>query len=53
MTQASRVAIDEKLAREIADLTVDLAKGAGEILLGHFGRQLTIEYKDEAPKRPR
>ena len=52
MTQASRAAIDEKLAREIAGVAADLAKGAGEMLLGHFGRQLTIEYKDEAQRDP-
>ena len=52
MTQASRAPIDEKLAREIADLAAHLARGAGEILAGHFGRPMTIEYKDEAQRDP-
>ncbi|MBQ10867.1 MAG: hypothetical protein CMJ45_04890, partial [Planctomyces sp.] len=43
---------DEKLARQIEDLAVQLAGGAGEILAGHFGRQMTIEYKDETKRDP-
>ena len=43
---------DEKLARQIEDLAVRLAGGAGEILAGHFGRQMSIEYKDEAKRDP-
>ena len=52
MTQVSRAPIDEKLGREIAGVAADLAGGAGEILLGHFGRRITIEYKDEAQRDP-
>ena len=52
MTQTSSVPIDEELAGEITDVAIDLARGAGEILLGHFGRRLTIEYKDEAQRDP-
>ena len=42
----------EKLACEIADVAVQLARGAGEILTSHFGRQLTVEYKDKAETDP-
>jgi myo-inositol-1(or 4)-monophosphatase len=43
---------NEKLAREIEAAAVDLAQGAGEILSGHFGRQLAIEYKDKEERDP-
>jgi myo-inositol-1(or 4)-monophosphatase len=43
---------NEKLAREIETAAVALARGAGEILSGHFGRQLAIEYKDKEQRDP-
>lgn len=52
MTQNSNLPIDEKLTCEIANFAGELASGAGEILLGHFGRSMTVEYKDEAKRDP-
>ena len=52
MTQTSGVPIEEKLACEIGDVATQLARGAGEILLDHFGRRMTVEYKDEAQRDP-
>ena len=52
MTEPPALPENEGLVREIADAAVQLARGAGEILTGHFGRQLTIEYKDEAQTDP-
>ncbi len=52
MTELSAMPSNEKLVQEIADAAVQLARGAGEILTSHFGRQLTIEYKDEAKTDP-
>jgi myo-inositol-1(or 4)-monophosphatase len=43
---------DEKLAREIEAAAVAMARGAGEILSGNFGRQLAIEYKDKEQRDP-
>ena len=50
MTQNSNLHIDEKLTCEIANFAGELASGAGEILLGYFGRSMTVEYKDEAKR---
>ena len=44
--------VDEKLAQEIEGAAVKLARGAGELLADHFGRLLSIEYKDEAKRDP-
>ena len=52
MTQGPRVPVDENLAREIGDVAANLARGAGEILSGYFGRRMSIEYKDEAQTDP-
>ena len=38
---------NETLARELEETAVLLARGAGEILASHFGRQISIEYKDK------
>ena len=43
---------DEKLAREIEIAAVQLARGAGEILAGHFRHEMTIEYKDKNRRDP-
>jgi myo-inositol-1(or 4)-monophosphatase len=43
---------NEELAREIEAAAVEMARGAGEILSGSFGRQLTIEYKDKERRDP-
>ncbi len=52
MAQDSPAAVDDKLAGEIASAAEEMARGAGEILLGHFGRSITVEYKDEAQRDP-
>ncbi|PKB83519.1 MAG: hypothetical protein BZY88_01865 [SAR202 cluster bacterium Io17-Chloro-G9] len=43
---------NETLARELEETAVSLAWGAGEILASHFGRQISIEYKDEHQRDP-
>ena len=43
---------DDQLARKIESAAVQMACGAGEILAGHFGRQLSIEYKDKQQRDP-
>lgn len=52
MAQDSLGAIDDALAGQIAAAAQEMAGGAGEILLGHFGRKIDVEYKDEAQKDP-
>lgn len=39
-------------AHEIAAAAAVFARGAGQLLAGHFGRALTIEYKDDARQDP-
>jgi myo-inositol-1(or 4)-monophosphatase len=43
---------DEALARDIESVATQLAQGAGEILLSHFGHRITIEYKDKERRDP-
>jgi myo-inositol-1(or 4)-monophosphatase len=43
---------DQNLAREIEAAAVQMAQGAGEILSGYFGRQMSIEYKDKEKRDP-
>ena len=43
---------NETLAREIEAAATQLAGEAGAILADHFGRQITIEYKDKAQRDP-
>ncbi|MCH7606531.1 MAG: inositol monophosphatase [Chloroflexi bacterium] len=43
---------DETLAREIEAAATELAQGAGDLLAGYFGRQLSIEYKDKHEQDP-
>ena len=43
---------NETLARELEETAVLLARGAGEILADLFGRQISIEYKDEHQQDP-
>ncbi len=52
MAQDSPAAVDDKLAGDIAAAAEEMARGAGDILLGHFGRSITVEYKDEAERDP-
>ncbi len=42
----------DELLRDLEAAAVDLARGAGEILAGHFGRQVDVEYKDEDRRDP-
>ena len=44
--------VDDKLTHDIELAAVKMARGAGEILAGYFGRQMSIEYKDEAQRDP-
>ena len=43
--------LDEALARELESVAADAAAGAGELLLGYFGRPIEVEYKDEKAER--
>ncbi|MDA1128664.1 MAG: inositol monophosphatase [Chloroflexi bacterium] len=43
---------DDALAREIEQHAVEIARGAGSILAGHFGRPITVEFKDEHERDP-
>jgi myo-inositol-1(or 4)-monophosphatase len=38
--------------RDLEAAAVELALGAGEILSGHFGRQLSVEFKDKNQRDP-
>jgi len=43
---------DDALAEEIEQHAVEIARGAGRILAGHFGREITVEFKDEHERDP-
>ena len=43
---------DDALAEEIEEHAVTIARGAGRILAGHFGRPITVEFKDEHERDP-
>ena len=43
---------DDVLAQEIEQHAVKIARGAGRILAGHFGRPITVEFKDEHERDP-
>ena len=43
---------DEKQAREIEAVAAQLARGAGEILAGQFGRPMAVEYKGKGQQDP-
>ncbi len=43
---------DDALAQDIERHAVEIARGAGRILAGHFGRQITVEFKDEHERDP-
>ncbi len=53
-------AVGEKLVQplelaqivEIERQAVELARGAGEILAGHFGRRIEVEFKDDKQRDP-
>ena len=44
--------LDDAQAREIERHAVELARGAGEILAGYFGRPIEVEFKDDKERDP-
>ena len=52
MNQPSKLFEDDVLACEIEAAAVEMAQGAGEILAAHFGRKISIEYKDKEERDP-
>lgn len=52
VNQSSRLFEDDALAREIEVAAVEMAQGAGDILAGRFGQQISIEYKDKEERDP-
>ena len=44
--------LDEDQLREIERQAVELARGAGDILAGHFGRRIEVEFKDDKQRDP-
>ena len=44
--------IDDAQIVEIERQAVELARGAGEILTGHFGRRIEVEFKDDKQRDP-
>ncbi len=51
-TGASVQLWDDVLAQEIEQHAVEIARGAGRILAGHFGKQIAVEFKDEHERDP-
>ena len=45
-------AVSEATSIEIEAAAVEFARGAGDLLAGHFGRALSVEYKDKARQDP-
>ena len=43
---------DDALAEDIEQHAVELARGAGRILAGHFGKKIKVEFKDEHERDP-
>ena len=52
MNRPSKLFEDDVLAREIEAAAVEMAQGAGDILAAHFGRKISIEYKDKEERDP-
>ncbi len=52
MNQPSKLFEDDVLACEIEAAAVEMAQGAGDILVAHFGRKISIEYKDKEERDP-
>ena len=44
--------LDDAQVIEIERHAVELARGAGEILAGHFGRRIDVEFKDDKQRDP-
>ncbi|MBM3942339.1 MAG: inositol monophosphatase [SAR202 cluster bacterium] len=43
---------DQKIAQEIEAAAVELARGAGQLLAGYFGRQISVQFKDKHQRDP-
>ena len=43
---------DDAIAREVEAAAAEFARGAGKLLTGHFGRAMSIEYKDKNQQDP-
>ena len=43
---------DDALIQEVEGFAVEIARGAGHILAGHFGRHIQVEFKDEHERDP-
>ena len=52
MARSAMQLSDGAQAQEIERHAVELARGAGEILAGHFGRPLEVEFKDDKERDP-
>ena len=52
LTPVQSMLPDDGVLRGIEESAVQIANGAGEILSGHFGRQISIEYKDKEKRDP-
>ena len=52
MALSSHSVVDDTEARDLEIAAVEFALGAGEILSGHFGRQLSVEFKDKNERDP-
>ena len=44
--------LEDAEIREIESHAADLARGAGKILAGHFGRRIEVEFKDDKQRDP-
>ena len=44
--------LDDAQTRDIERHAVELARGAGEILAGYFGRHIEVEFKDDKQRDP-
>ena len=44
--------LDDATVVEIERHAVEIARGAGEILAGHFGRRIEVEFKDDKQRDP-
>ncbi len=52
LTPVHSILPDDRILQEIEASAVKFAHGAGEILSGRFGRQISIEYKDKEQRDP-
>ena len=52
LTPVHSILPDDRVLQEIEASAVKFAHGAGEILSGRFGRQISIEYKDKEQRDP-